>query len=276
MILVTGATGQLGTAFRKLLPSDSKFVTRVDLDLSRPDYVRPFIERTLPDTIINCAAYTAVDRAETNAEETFTVNSRSVEALAAVAGDIGARLVTFSTDYVFDGSSLEPYTESAPTNPINVYGASKLEGEQRALAVNPDVLVIRTSWLLSGSHSNFASTMLRLMREGPVQVVNDQRGNPTLVDDLAPATMAAVEARVTDVLHLANQGTVSWYELARQISDFAGLPAVTIEPCTTDAFPRPARRPANSALVSERLRAAGLQPLPPYQPALKAALNLFQ
>jgi dTDP-4-dehydrorhamnose reductase len=181
--------------------------------------------------------------------------------------------VTFSTDYVFDGTTTGGYVESDQTNPQTVYGVTKLEGEQLALHDHPDALVVRTSWLLSGTHPNFASTMIKLTRNGPVSVVDDQRGRPTLADDLARVTLDAIDHGATGVLHLANEGVTTWFGLAREIAAIAGLDPERVSPCTTAEFPRPAPRPADSVLNSERLAGLAIEPMPPYRPGLEAAVR---
>jgi dTDP-4-dehydrorhamnose reductase len=276
VIAVTGATGQLGTAFRKLVGDGAVCLSRDDLDLSRPDTVGAVVERLGATVLVNCAAYTAVDRAESERELARSVNALSVEEMAAACRRAGTTFVTFSTDYVFDGTKPDPYVESDATHPVNAYGATKREGEELALRANPDALVIRTSWVLSGTHPNFAATMLRLVRERRLRVVDDQRGHPTLVDDLAPATLAAIEAGATGVLHLTNQGVVSWFELARRVVVIAGLDPERIEPCSTEEYPTPARRPANSVLGSERLDELGLDPLPHFASGLERAVAARQ
>jgi dTDP-4-dehydrorhamnose reductase len=223
--------------------------------------------------IINCAAYTTVDAAETNRDLAFAVNAVAVGEMADAARHIGARFVTISTDYVFDGSSPDPYVESSETNPVNVYGASKLAGERSAFEVNAESLIIRTSWVLSGTHPNFVATMIRMARERSFAVVDDQMGHPTLVPDLADAIIAAVESEVTGVLHLTNSGVTTWYQLAREAVVLAGIDPDVISPCTTADYPTPARRPINSVLHSERLVAEGLDPMPPYAEGLGALVG---
>ncbi|MCH7846214.1 MAG: dTDP-4-dehydrorhamnose reductase [Acidobacteria bacterium] len=272
MIVVTGVTGQLGTAFRRRLGDDARYLTRPDLDLTDPGAIRSVIEKLRPTVVINCAAYTAVDQAEEDEETARLTNATAVGELSDVTKDIGARLVTFSTDYVFDGSKEGPYVETDQPHPINAYGRTKLEGERLALAANRQTLVIRTSWVLSATHPTFASTMLRLIANGPVQVVDDQRGHPTFVDDLAAGSLDALDAETTGTIHLTNQGTTTWYGLAREIADLAGLDAGRVRPCTTDDFPRPAKRPANSVPESVRLVELGLAPLPDYHKSLDQAV----
>lgn len=271
-IVVTGASGQLGTAFVKLLGERCVGLTRRDLDLVSPSSIGPVFEGITPGLVINCAAYTAVDQAEEDAETAYVVNADAVAAMARWCSTAESRLLTFSTDYVFDGTKPDPYVESDPTAPINVYGASKRAGERAALEAYPEALVVRTSWVLSGTHPNFAATMLRMARERELSVVDDQKGHPTLVDDLAVAALAAVDAGVTGVLHLTNQGVVTWFELARKVVEMAGLDPDVITPCTTADYPRPAPRPANSVLESERLADSGLEPMPHFDAGLRRAV----
>lgn len=271
MIVVTGAAGQLGTALGDLLGDDAVYVDKIDLDVTGPD-LRENLARLRPSLVINCAAYNAVDLAETDPAPAFAVNATAVGALAAAAAGAGAGFVTFSSDYVFDGKSPHPYVESSPTNPANRYGQSKLAGEEAALAAHPEALVIRTSWVMSATHPSFASAMIDLARNGGASVIDDQRGHPTLVADLAPATLRAIERGATGRLHLTNGGVASWFDLARDIVELAGMDPELIQPCATEDYPRPAPRPANSVLESERLAALGLTPLPDYRPALATAV----
>ena len=273
MILVTGASGQLGTAFQNHLGEDARYLDRSSLDLSQPGAAGSTIRDLQPKTVINCAAYTAVDRAEVEEDMAYAVNASAVEEMASTCGDIGARFVTYSTDYVFNGTKLGPYVESDPTDPINAYGRTKLAGEQMALAANPESLVLRTSWVMSGTHWNFAAVMLDLISKGDVTVVADQHGRPTLVDDLVTGTMSALDTNASGVLHMANAGPTTWYELARTIAEIAGLDPELVAPCTTADYPTEAARPMNSVLDSERLAAFGLPPLPDFHGALGVAVE---
>ena len=193
MIAVLGAKGQLGSAFVRALGDSCISATRADLDLIDVEAIEPWVSSVRPDLVINCAAYTAVDAAESDIETARTVNATAVGALAEATARHSVKLVTISTDYVFDGAKETGYVESDEPNPLNVYGTTKLEGEQLALGAHSDVLVVRTSWLLSTTHRNFLTTMLEKLAEGEVSVVNDQRGRPTFVDDLVRATLDSVE-----------------------------------------------------------------------------------
>jgi dTDP-4-dehydrorhamnose reductase len=264
VIVVTGSDGQLGLAMRRILGDAAVYLTRRDCDLRDVDAVRRTVAELNPRTLINCAAYTAVDSAETNEALAFAVNADAVGALAQATADCDARFVTVSTDYVFDGTSPDPYVESSQTSPINVYGASKLAGERAALNANSETLVVRTSWVQSGTHVNFVATMIRLARERELSVVADQVGHPTLATDLAAGIVAALDAHAAGIVHMANAGVTSWYGLAREAIEIAGLDPTRITPCTTAEYPTPAKRPANSMLDSERLSGLGVTPLPPY------------
>ena len=230
------------------------------MDLTRLDDIAPTLDALDPATVINCAAYTAVDRAEEEEDLATLINSVGVGMLAEWAAHRSRPLLTFSTDYVFDGFADRPYLESSPTSPINAYGRSKLLGE--SLAVSQGALVVRTSWVISGSHPNFVATILRKVSEQGLRVVDDQRGNPTVAADLARASYSALRSGASGLLHLTNQGETTWYELARTSVGLADLDPSRISPCGTVDYPTPARRPAYSVLASERLEGIGLEPLP--------------
>jgi dTDP-4-dehydrorhamnose reductase len=273
VIAVLGSGGQLGSAFIRLLGDEAMVVTRAELDLTNLEEIQPWLEASRPDVVINCAAYTAVDAAEDDPDTARLTNATGVGHLAESAASQGIGLVTFSTDYVFDGSKEGGYVESDTPNPLNVYGTTKLEGESLVAEHHPGALVVRTSWVLSGTHRNFASTMLGLIARGTVGVVDDQTGRPTLVDDLAVATLAALEIGAAGVLHLTNQGETTWFGLAREVAEISGLDPDNVEPISTAEFPRPATRPANSVLDSERLEVLGLSPMPHYRPSLERAVD---
>jgi len=270
-MLVTGAAGQLGTAFRRVLP-DATFIDIGELDLTDLDLVRATLTEMRPAGIVNCAAYTAVDRAEEDEALATMINGDVVGVLAGYAAGAGVPFVTFSTDYVFAGDATEPYVESSPTDPINAYGRSKLAGEQAALAANPEALVVRTSWLVSGTHPNFIATMLRLAPERELKVVADQQGCPTMVADLAPAAWGAVQAGASGILHLTNSGVTTWHEFAGEALRLAGIDPGRIQPCGTEEYPTPARRPGYSVLGSERRGPLGLGDLPHWRDSLPAVV----
>jgi dTDP-4-dehydrorhamnose reductase len=265
-ILVTGAAGMLGQdAVRTARAANHEVVAlgREDLDLRRRRPIRQTLERELPDAVINCAAYTDVDGAESDEERATEVNGHAAGVLAAAAASIGASIVHPSTDYVFDGTGTRPYLESDPTNPVNAYGRSKLVGEHAVAAANPRHFVVRTSWLFGTGGRNFVETMLGLAGSGrPVLVVRDQVGCPTYTGHLADALVRLVDGESYGLHHIA--GECSWYEFANEIFSRAGVDTRAMS-CSTDEFPRPAPRPAYSVLESER--DYGLE-LPPWQEGL--------
>ncbi len=259
MILVTGAGGQLGAAFMRLLGPKATYLSRRELDITDRASVSAVVSTVRPELIVNCAAWTDVDAAEDRVDEAFAVNAEGVGNLADAAARTGSRLVTFSTDYVFAGDA-GPYSEDDPTTPINVYGKSKVAGERIALDRGAEVLVVRTSWLLSGTHRCFATTALRLATSGGA-VVDDQWGRPTMADDLASTTLDAVRAGTTGLLHVANEGETTWYRLAVEIAETAGSSGERIRPCRSQDHPTKAQRPARATLDTSRLERLGLGPL---------------
>ena len=273
MIAVTGANGQLGTAFRRLLGSKARYLTRGDLDLRDIASIGSVLDRLRPSTLINCAAYTAVDAAETDEETARIVNAEAVEEMAVWCARNGARFVTFSTDYVFDGTLGRPYVESDKICPINAYGRTKAEGERRALAANPDALVIRTSWLFSSTHPNFVSEILELAHRGPVEVVDDQTGSPTSVEDLVDRTVRVFGLGAVGLLHISNRGEATWFELARSAVEIAGMNPERVVPASTDASSQSARRPRYSVLGCGRLERLGLDAMPPWDQSLESVVR---
>ncbi len=261
-ILVTGANGQLGQELRIASapagatpssgsPFDFVFLTRNELPLDNTQSVRAFFEPGRPAWCINCAAYTAVDRAESDTETAFRVNGDAVGDLAAICKEFNTRLIHISTDYVFDGNSATPLKETDPTGPVNVYGASKLKGEQLAMQTHPaGTVILRTSWVYSEFGNNFVKTMIRLMKEKEfIRVVDDQIGSPTYAADLAAAILRiiAAPAFVPGIYNYSNAGEISWYQFALAIKEMTGSPC-RVEPLPTAQYPTPARRPHYSLL----------------------------
>lgn len=274
MILVIGAGGQVGTALMSAA-GDAVGLGRRDLDLAHAggDDIDRLLKTHVPQAVVNCAAYTAVDQAETEEDRARHVNGTAVGLLATACGAHRIPLVTYSTDYVFPGSSARPYTEADPVDPINAYGRSKLLGEQQALAASDLVLVIRTSWVISDTRPNFVATMLRAAAEGRrLRVVDDQWGRPTIASDLASATLSALENGVTGLLHVANEGPTTWFELAQKAVHLAGLGRDRVEACTTEEYPTPAPRPRFSVLDTRRADSLGIV-LPPWTTSLPAVVN---
>ncbi|APA96124.1 dTDP-4-dehydrorhamnose reductase [Nocardia seriolae] len=277
-LLVTGAHGQLGRALTVLAP-DSIGYSRGELDITDAEAVRKIVNPG--DVLINCAAYTAVDRAESEVEAASAVNATGPRVLAQVCAENGARLVHVSTDYVFPGTAAQPYEPDDPTGPSTVYGRSKLAGEQAVREFAPDAHIVRTAWVYTGHGTDFVATMRRLERErDTITVVDDQLGSPTYAPDLAAGLLelatGLLEANPAfaagRILHATNAGQATWFDLARAV--FAGLGADPdrVQPCGTEDFPRPAPRPAYSVLSGKSWAAAGLTPLRHWKLALNDAL----
>jgi len=259
-ILVTGAGGQLGSELQiacKGYPQfEFVFVDKDEMPLDQPEKVRSFVEELSPAWCISCGAYTAVDRAETDKELAFVINGDAVGAMAAACRKVGARMVHISTDYVFPGNSATPLKEDDVTGPINVYGESKLKGEQLALQNNPDTVVIRTAWVYSEFGNNFVKTMIRLMKEKPsINVIDDQVGSPTYAADLAQVILQVVTAPrfVPGMYHYSNEGKITWYEFALAIRELIGS-SCPVSPITTDKYPTPAKRPHYSLLDKSKIK----------------------
>lgn len=285
LILLTGADGQIGWRLRAALAPLGRVVpaTRAGLDLGDPKAVRSRVRELRPRAVVNAAAYTAVDRAEEEREAAFRINAEAPGVLAEEARRAGALLVHYSTDYVFDGRKREPYREEDPTGPLNVYGASKLAGEEAVAAAGGAHLILRTSWIYDTRGRNFLLTMLRLLREREeLRVVDDQVGAPTWAAAVADATARLVARGLSSpgetasgVYHLSAAGETSWHGFAaaiREADPRAGehrCRAVVAVP--TSEFPTPARRPAYSVLSNERVAAAFGVRLPHWREQLRAA-----
>lgn len=262
-VLITGGKGQLAQALLATAPSDVhvRVVSRAECDVTELPIVVQVFTSFRPEIVINTAAYTAVDAAEENEGLAFRVNARGAEHVAKAAELVGARLIHLSTDYVFDGTRSTPYPPDAPTNPVNVYGASKLEGEKLALDVAPNAMVVRTSWLYSTTGKNFLVRVLKALRDTPsLFVVSDQRGSPTSAHELAATIWKIPIASLRGTFHWANLGSASWYDFAREIARIAHqLGLLRQEPeiiaVRTQAHPRRANRPAYSVLDSTKLAA---------------------
>jgi dTDP-4-dehydrorhamnose reductase len=257
-ILVTGANGQLGKELRDIAPNFPQFefifLSREDLPIHHFELLRNFFNALKPDYCINCAAYTAVDRAESEKELAFQVNGEAVGVLAAVCKEHQTKFIHISTDYVFDGNATTPYTENIPPHPLSVYGASKLEGEKQALQLNPDCIIIRTSWVYSSYAKNFVKTMLRLINErNEIGVVNDQLGSPTYAADLAEAILQIIVNWTPGIYNFSNKGIITWYDFALAIKELSGGNC-KINSITTAEFPTAAKRPAYSGLDKTKIQ----------------------
>jgi len=263
--MVVGAGGMLGTELVRRLRGRGRDVvalTRADLDVRDAAAVRDALRRHRPDAVVNCAAWTAVDDAEAHEDAALAVNGDAVRTLAAACGDVDATLVQISTDYVFDGRADRPYPEDAPPAPVSAYGRTKLAGERAVLDTGRGH-VVRTAWLYGAHGPNFVRTMTRLAAErDTVEVVDDQRGQPTWTGDLAEQIIALVGADAPPgVYHGTNAGETTWYGLAREVFALLGLDPDRVRPTTTDRFPRPAPRPAYSVLGHDRWTRVGLKPM---------------
>lgn len=274
-VLVTGAGGQLGSEIRVLSERypqfDFVFVDKDEMPLDQPEKIGSFIGEVRPDWCISCGAYTAVDKAETEKELAFTINGDAAGAIAAACKAVGARLIHISTDYVFDGDSAIPLKEDDPTGPINVYGASKLKGEQLAVRNNPETVVIRTAWVYSEFGHNFVKTMIRLMKEKPsLTVIDDQIGSPTYAADLAAVILHIVTAPrfVPGIYHYSNEGRISWYEFALAIKEIIGS-TCPVQPIPTSQYPTPAKRPHYSLLDKRRIKETYGVTVPDWKESLK-------
>jgi dTDP-4-dehydrorhamnose reductase len=274
-ILVTGSNGQLGKELKELAPSFPQyefiFLSREDLPIHHFELVRNSFKGYHPQYCINCAAYTAVDKAESEKELAFRVNGEAAGVLAAVCKQYDCRFIHISTDYVFDGTAFVPYKEDAVVNPQSVYGASKLEGEKQVMRFNPASIIIRTSWVYSEFGKNFVKTMLKLMSEKEeINVVNDQVGSPTYAADLSetilqiitklPAHLPRLASNddsqlltQSGIYHYSNEGIISWYDFALAIKELSGSQC-RVNPIATSQYPTPAKRPAYSVLDKTKIQ----------------------
>jgi len=257
-IVVTGGNGQLGKELQELSSSHPQFefyfLTREDMPIDNFELIRNYFGTLKPAYCINCAAYTAVDRAESERDLAFQVNGEAVGVLAAICKEHNTKFVHISTDYIFNGEGTYPYTENFPTDPVNVYGASKLEGEKQAIGFNPGCIIIRTSWVYSSFGKNFVKTMMRLMNEkDEVRVVNDQVGSPTYAADLAEVILKIIPDWKPGIYNFSNEGIITWYEFAVAIKEIINC-ACDVLPITTSGYPTPAKRPAYSVLDKTKIQ----------------------
>ena len=259
-ILITGCNGQLGNEMQLLEkenPQHQYFNTDVaQLDITNPEAIEEFVNNNAIDIIVNCAAFTAVDKAESSQELCHLLNAKAPEYLAAAVAKRGGYLVQVSTDYVFDGTNHTPYTEDEATCPNSVYGSTKLEGEKLAMAACANTMIIRTAWLYSTFGNNFVKTMIRLGQEKPeLGVIFDQIGTPTYAGDLAAAIMAAINhGIVPGIYHFSNEGVISWYDFTKAIHRIAGITSCHVKPLHTTEYPTPAARPHYSVLDKTKIK----------------------
>jgi dTDP-4-dehydrorhamnose reductase len=264
-ILITGAGGQLGTDLARLAEREHRHrivaASHSQLDVGDRDEVMAAVTGLAPELILHAAAWTAVDACEGDADRAWRVNALGCRHIAEAARQVGAHLLSVSTDYVFDGTSRISYVEWDQTNPLSVYGRSKLGGEQEITALLPGATVVRTSWLCGMHGTNMVKTVLRLAAAGgPLRFVNDQRGCPTFTDDLAGMLLRLGIARRPGLFHATNQGSTTWFDFAQDVVRAAGLDPAMVEPISTSELqpPRPAIRPSNSVLDNAALRLTGI------------------
>jgi len=283
-ILVTGANGQLGNEFRVLASKYTnlgfEFTDVQELDITKKEAIDAFVGRVKPDFIVNCAAYTAVDKAESDQDLAYLLNSEAPRLLAEAAKKQGAKFVQISTDYVFDGTSHVPYTEDMPIKPVSVYGTSKAMGEKNTMDANPQSIIIRTAWLYSSFGGNFVKTMIRLGKErADLGVVFDQVGSPTYARDLADCILQIIssgdEKWTAGIYHYSNEGVCSWYDFTKEIHQLTGITTCQVRPLQTSDYPTPARRPHFSVFNKKKIKTTFGIEIPYWKDSLKACLELL-
>lgn len=284
-ILITGANGQLGNEIKILSKKNPGyqflFTSKEELSIENTESVRAFFKNNHIDYCVNCAAYTAVDRAESEKEKSFLINADAVGELAKICSDNQVKLIHISTDYVYDGSSEIPLKEDAAVGPVNVYGLSKLKGEQLALEQNPSTIIIRTSWVYSSFGNNFVKTMLRLFKErDEINVVNDQLGSPTYAADLADVIMKFIQQiekgkTFSGIVNYSNAGVTTWYNFAKEIKALVQSNC-KINPILTSAYKTPAERPQYSVLNTSKIKELLEINIPSWKESLKSCIEVLK
>ena len=278
-ILITGCNGQLGNEMQlleKTNPQHTYFNTDVaELDITDQQAVETFVSENDIDGIVNCAAYTAVDKAEDNQELCRLLNTVAPGYLAAAVGKRGGWIIQISTDYVFDGTTHTPYVETDPVCPNSVYGSTKLDGEESVLKACQNTMIIRTAWLYSTFGNNFVKTMIRLSQEKPeLGVIFDQIGTPTYARDLAVAIFVAINQGVKPGLyHFSNEGVISWYDFTKAIHRIAGIRGCHVRPLHTEEYPTPANRPHYSVLDKTKIKQTYGIEVPYWEESLKECIE---
>lgn len=281
-ILVTGVNGQLGSELKDLLANEKTFdvnyLSRAELALEKTEEIKSILSRFQPELIIHSAAYTAVDKAETETELADKVNHLASKEIANYCNSNDCKLISISTDYVFDGNSSVALKENAPVDPINIYGKTKLMGEKVIQKVCPNAIIIRTSWVYSSYGNNFVKTMIRLMNEREeISVINDQIGSPTYARDLAKAILKIFKSDtwVGGIYHYSNDGEISWYDFAEEIKLIKGY-NTKINPIPTSSYPTPAKRPKFSLLDTTKIQDTYNVDVPYWKDSLKEMINLLK
>ena len=282
-ILVTGANGQLGREMREVLEQNCPGITvytDVDtLDITDRNALEEFFKANAITHVVNCAAFTDVNRAETEQTPCYRINADAVQNLAQAAMSCNAKVIHISTDYVFDGTAHQPYTESDKVHPVSAYGTSKRKGEMALLSICPEAIILRTAWLYSPHGGNFVKTMMKLGKEKPsLRVVFDQIGTPTSAADLAQAIYSILTARqwTPGIYHYSNEGAISWYDFAKAIHRIAGITTCKVSPITTDDYPTPAKRPHYSVLDKSKIkRTFGIE-IPYWEESLRKVIAEIQ
>ena len=278
-ILVTGANGQLGQSIleqsKNYKEIECFFVTRNELDITNEELINHYFEDKSFDSVVNCAAYTAVDKAEDDQENAYLVNAKATEFLAKITNQKGIPFIHVSTDYVFDGTEAQPRLETDQTNPIGVYGQTKLDGENLALENNSKTIILRTAWVYSRFGNNFVKTMLRLFNDkDSISVVADQIGSPTNAIDLADAilTIISKDDLTYGIFNYSNEGECSWFEFAQKIKEFSNS-TIEINPVPTSDYPTKAKRPAYSLLDKSKIKEVYQFNIPTWEDSLKEELK---
>lgn len=281
-ILVTGANGQLGNEMRTLAGLYPEFhcifTDKDELDICDEDAVMHFVDQYEIDAVVNCAAYTAVDKAEANTAMCEELNRVAPGNLAKAVARRGGCLIQISTDYVFDGTGCTPYKEDSTTCPQSVYGVTKLAGEQEAIHYCPNSMIIRTAWLYSSFGNNFVKTMIRLGKErSDLGVVFDQIGTPTYARDLADVIYRALQKGIVPgVYHFSDEGVCSWYDFAKVIHRLAGITTCRVRPLHTEEYPTPAKRPHYSVLDKKKIKETYAVEIPYWEDSLAACIQLLE
>lgn len=284
-ILVTGANGQLANELKVLSSGFPQyqflFTAKEELPIENTDALTSFFQRNKMDYCINCAAYTAVDKAESEKEKAFLINAEAVGELANVCYNHQTKLIHISTDYVYDGTVHNPLKENNPVGPINIYGESKLKGEELALEKNPSAIIIRTSWVYSSFGNNFVKTMMRLFKEkSEINVINDQFGSPTYAADLAAVILNFIEQTeqgkdFSGIVNYSNSGVTTWYEFAEEIKSLVNSNC-KINPIPTSSYPTPAKRPLYSVLDTSKIKELLQIEIPSWKESLKECVDILK